>query len=275
MQLKVISSALNLRSEASSARGKATVVRTLKSGDLLLQLTPLDSWVKVRVIKAADAPASPVPVGPPLPAEGWVKRSLTAQASLIPWSISPRTERVNQALWDLTETYDAVQYKLGQKKIVDGSQKAYANQAIDCSGWMRFCTEAAYDAANDVRQPYMAPSRFTAVLRDHSDGQVVKIGRLTRQVVSGPDLLTLAPRAGILIGINNGDYEWEGKGRVFGIDHVVQTMRDPRSGAFFITQSSSSGGGVNRVGLTDWLHRMQRKIDAWRIHAVDPYAVWM
>lgn len=264
MRLKVISSSLNLRSEASSKRGKATVLRTLKSGDLLEQLTPLDSWVKVRVVTAAE---------PSAVAEGWVKRSLTAQASLIPWSISPRIERINQTLWDLTQTYDAVQYQLGQKKIV--GQKPYASQAIDCSGWMRFCTEAAYDAANDVRQPYGAPSRFMAVLRDHSDGQVVKIGRLTRQVVSGPDLLAQAPRAGILIGINNGDYEWEGKGRVFGIDHVVQTMRDPRSGEFFITQSSSSGGGINRVALTNWLHRMQRRIDAWRIHAVDPYAVWM
>jgi hypothetical protein len=55
----------------------------------------------------------------------------------------------------------------------------------------------------------------------------------------GRRIESLPLRSGLLIGINFGYYDWErGQGRVFEIDHIVQTMSSA-NGSIRVTQSSS------------------------------------
>jgi hypothetical protein len=79
----------------------------------------------------------------------------------------------------------------------------------------------------------------------------------------------------MLIGINFATYNWEinDPPRKYGIDHIVQVMSNPATGERFITQSSGSGHGVNKVALGDWLDARTRDglVAANRVYAVDPF----
>lgn len=87
---------------------------------------------------------------------------------------------------------------------------------------------------------------------------------------------SLAWRPGLLIGINFSDYDWEkNQGRVFEIDHIVQTVQEPTpDGKMYITQSSSGGGGVNKVALDEWLQGKVGTLCASnRVHVIDAFSL--
>lgn len=176
---------------------------------------------------------------------------------------------VESLLWTTTaKAIGRVRYQLGAKHSVQGS--------IDCSGWVGELTRAAFAATNAAAAPEVVFERADiAALDTHSDGIVSGVERRTGAILTGAQLAPETLRPGMLIGCDFGNHRWElgSPRRVYGIDHIVQVIRDPVGGGLWISQSSSSGGGVNRIPLADWLGAAaQAKLRTeGRMRAVDPF----
>lgn len=258
VKLEVTTDEVNLRSEASAAQGQATVVAALPRGTAVEQgdyVRGDPSWVKV------TGPGGK---------SGFLKRMLLCQAE--PGNlreVEPQLlEAYNKAVWEATNQYDSVKYKLGAKRPDQGQ--------VDCSGWIAFINGKAFSAVNRVAEEKRFEDDALGKLNTHSDHQVSLPGYSVGQIYSMGNVSSIAWRPGLLIGINFSDYDWEkNQGRVFEIDHIVQTVQDPAAdGKMYITQSSSGGGGVNKVPLSEWLQgRVATLCASNRLHVVDAFSL--
>jgi hypothetical protein len=198
---------------------------------------------------------------------GFMKRSLLAQVN--PGTLMEVDPELlaayDQAILLATAQYDGVKYGLGSKRPSEGK--------VDCSGWIAFINRLAFNAVNEAAGSKIFSTRVLNMLNTHSDHQVSLPGYETGQLFSGSHIDTIPWRPGLLIGIDFGDYDWErNQGRVFGIDHIVQTMSGS-SGSMRITQSSSGGGGVNSMSLDSWLDNVGVLSSKNRVHVVDIFAL--
>ena len=232
----------------------AAILRRLYKGDVVtfIEASPTEGWWHVRSPDGLQ--------------EGFVARQYLLAKSTVP--PSPFAS-VNQVLWDMTTAYAGkISYGFGNKNIATGS--------IDCSGWVGLITSKAFDEVNTASAPQtvFAKSAYR-VLDTHSDGIITGIEAHTGRVLKGPQVILAALREGMLIGCNFGQHSWElgTPPRVYGIDHIVQVVRDPDDDKLYITQSSDSGHGVNRVVLADWLTQYKGLVDSGRMYAVDPFAM--
>lgn len=255
VKIEVTANEVNLRSEASAEHGQSTVVAVLPRGALVEQgdyVRTDPSWVK------ATAPDGK---------RGFVKRMLFCQTQ--PGNLrnveSELLSACNKAIWDATQRYDSVGYELGAKDPTKGT--------VDCSGWIAFINGKGFTAVNQAAGQKYFDDAALGRLNTHSDHQVSLLGLSCGQIYSMANITSITWRPGLMIGINFSNYEWErGQGRVFEIDHIVQTMQDPASNAMFITQSSG-GQGVNKVPLADWLERVKNLRDGNRLHVVDVFSL--
>jgi hypothetical protein len=256
VNIEVAVDEVNLRSEASADHGQSTIVAVLPRGTLVEQgdyVRSDPSWVK------ATAPDGK---------RGFVKRMLLCQAQ--PGTLrtveSELMSAYNTAIWEATRQYDSVRYQLGAKDPTRGT--------VDCSGWIAFINRKGFTAVNQAAGQKYFDDAALGRLNTHSDHQVSLPGLACGQIYSMASIASVAWRPGLMIGINFSDYDWErGQGRVFEIDHIVQTMHDPAGGALFVTQSSSGGNGVNKVPLDDWLERVKTLRDGNRLHVVDLFTL--
>lgn len=253
--LKVAVSELNLRREPSSSGGASTAIRVLPKGTEVT-LTGYASrdpdwcWVKTQ-----DG------------TEGFLKRMLLTQADvggLVVPSVAGLAA-YNSAVWSATQTYDGVTYKLGAKDPTTGR--------VDCSGWIAFINRLAFNAVNTSEGRRVFGPDVLKILNTHSDHQLSIPGYKTGQLFSGDEVSRIAWRPGLLIGINYSDYDWElNQGRVFEIDHIVQTVTNEQ-GKLYVSQSSSGGGGVNNVRLDGWLGSIEGLRSRNRVHVVDIFGL--
>lgn len=250
--LTVRTSDLNLRSEPSASGGNSTVIRVLHKSDA----------VALHAYHAADPSWAKVATADGV--EGFVKRMLLYQGGPgLPAAVpEPVLKAYNDAVWKAANDYDHVTYELGAKDPRKGT--------VDCSGWVAFINRLGFNAANAVAGVPLFSAADLQLLNTHSDHQVSIPGYKLGQLFSLEYISTLSWRPGLVVGINFADYDWEqNQGRVFEIDHIVQTVRSPE-GTLYITQSSSGGGGVNRVKLVDWLKgRIETLRAAHRVHVAD------
>lgn len=72
--------------------------------------------------------------------------------------------------------------------------------------------------------------------------------------------------SGCQVGIDFAEYSWD-RNRPLDIDHIVVVGED--SVGKFVSQSSSDGGGVNRVSLDRWLESTRELRAVGRMHMVD------
>jgi hypothetical protein len=255
INLEVVAGTANFRSEPSSANGDATVIASFPVGTQLTQLSYVQDhpdWIH------AKAPDDRI---------GFMKRSLLAQVNPgILIEVDPELlAAYDQAILLATAQYDGVKYGLGSKQPSEGK--------VDCSGWIAFINRLAFNAVNAAAGSKVFSTRALEMLNTHSDHQVSVPGYEAGQLFSCAYVDTIPWRPGLLVGINFGDYDWErGQGRVFGIDHIVQTMSGS-DGSMRITQSSSSGGGVNLMPLDDWFGKVSEFIPKNCLHVVDIFAL--
>jgi hypothetical protein len=184
---------------------------------------------------------------------------------------APAAGGASEILWEATRAAIAsgVRYRLGDKDSARGT--------IDCSGWVAEITLKAFTAANIAAAPNIVFDRYdNNVLRTHSDGIIAGVEDRTGDILHGTEVTRDRLRDGMLIGCNFGNYDWEinDPPRRYGIDHIVQVVREPATAELHISQSSS-GNGVNMQPLDDWLEarRASGMITDNRIHAVDPFAM--
>jgi hypothetical protein len=189
--------------------------------------------------------------------KGFVRRKWLIQNFSSPPIISDlnRTKAAN-IISNRTLEFDSVTYKLGDKaktwKILEKMQH------IDCSGWI-------YLICSEIISEYNLKTKPT-IFDTYSDEQITNTGLATQIVISGHYIQNYNLKPGVLLGIDFSEYSWD-RGRPLDIDHIVIIGEDENG--LFISQSSSSGGGVNKVSLEKWINSNKNLINQNRVHLVD------
>lgn len=247
----VTATSLNLRSTADSGNDD-NIVGSIPGGAAVeLVAETSDAWWKVRT-SGGD--------------QGFVAKRYLAPLSA---GAIPMFEEANLVLWKRTKAAaGAVKYQLGAKRSSLG--------VIDCSGWVCEITEAAFQVINSQSGEVVFDTADVRALHDHSDGIISNVEKRTGKILKGDAVSIDNLRPGMLIGIDTGLKAFEkDQERKYGIDHIVQVISNPETGTLSITQSSSSGGGVNAVPLAGWLARWRERglMSGGRIFATDPFAM--
>lgn len=265
----VVADALHLRGFPSASEGAS--LKVLPSGAEVQALGyAAADWRWLEVLDAEGA-------------RGFVLRRHLAQKSLPGFGEAGglAESEIADVVWRLTRDNDGVRYGLGCKAVRgEGGGLRFAEgptcdgRQVDCSGWIRALFGAVADAANERSGRKVFANSDVALLSTHSDAQIAEVERRTGQIVSGPQIRQVPLRSGTIIGIDTGDWAWERASdrpaRVFSVDHIVMYVKEPSTGVTQVTQSSSSGGGVNSVPWDAWMTRMAEVADSWRMHAVNP-----
>lgn len=243
MKLECIATVLNLRSEP-----KGTVVGELRLGDIFEVNTSQATveWVFGKATSGISAGKS-----------GYVRRKwLIQNYSEVP-ALSPlQRSDAARIVADRTAEFDAIRYDLGSKAKTWKELKKL--DYVDCSGWV-------YLICKEIIEAYGLKTK-ASVLYTFSDEQITNCGNATKSIVSGKYLTESLFQPGTLVGIDFAEYSWD-RGRPLDIDHIMIIGEDATGQ--FVSQSSSSGGGVNRVPLNKWLASQASLISAGRIHLVD------
>lgn len=249
-QFVVAANRLNLRATPAP---QSPIVAVLDKGEVVLRVTPSDAPDWWEIIAGSR--------------RGFVARRFLEAISQVD---GPVGTSINDLLWTLTQdALNRVQYRLGSKDSATG--------AIDCSGWVGEITRKAFDHINHAAGEVVFDQDDYKALNDHSDGIVCAVERRTGNILIGDEVTATALHEGMLVGIDFGlaSFEGERPARHYGIDHIVQVVRNPRAETLCISQSSSFGKGVNCVPLVEWLRMLTDRglIAGRRVFAVDPFAM--
>jgi hypothetical protein len=247
MQFESIAAALNIRE-----RPAGTVTGELLRGDRVeVKASASDAvWVPVKVTTGLNAGRI-----------GFVRRKWLIQVfdGTPPSAPDDRTKAAT-IVTKRTREFDHIHYQLGDKAKTwpDLAQKGF----IDCSGWVFLLAKEILAGYGRTTKP--------SLLYTFSDQQVTNVGKATGTMVSGTHLTADRFQPGCIVGIDFAEYAWD-RNRPLDIDHVVMVGAD--AGDVFVSQSSSGGGGVNRVPLTKWLSSTEHLRVAGRMHLVDLLAL--
>lgn len=236
MKFECIANALDLRAEP-----RETVLTELRFGNVF----------EVAVAKAnAEWVYGAVLSGVSIGKKGYVRRKWLIQRFDSPPTIAPldRTEAA-RIIAKRTVEFDGIHYDLGSKAKTWKELKK--NGYVDCSGWV-YLLGKGLPASSE--------------LYTYSDEQIINCGSKTKSIISGRYLSEELFLPGVLVGIDFAEYSWD-RGRPLDIDHIVVIGQD--EGGRFVSQSSSSGAGVNKVPLSKWLSSQANLIKAGRVHLVD------
>jgi hypothetical protein len=124
---------------------------------------------------------------------------------------------------------------------------------IDCSGFVHNATREGYDDLQTGR----GRRASTGFLNTSSEGQIDAVFRATGTMIRDGEVQLDSLEAGMIIGLDTGRKSWD-RGRARGIDHVVVTYTDSRTGKLMIAESCG-GVGVRRMEADQWLERMRNR----------------
>lgn len=247
MLLECIANALNIR-----AMPEGKVLSELRAEDLLdvSDSKANSEWVLGKAVSGISAGI-----------EGYVRRKWLIQHfnSLPTISTTDRTKAA-QIILSRTNEFDSIRYELGSRART--WQELKTNGFVDCSGWI-------YLLSKEILSAYQLNTSADE-LDTYSDKQITNCGTKTKCIISGKYLQSHFFQPGVLLGIDFSEYSWD-RGRPLDIDHIVMIGGD--SDGLFISQSSSSGAGVNRVPLSKWIGSQQKLISAGRVHLVDLFSL--
>ncbi len=245
MLLESVATALNLRATPGGA-----IIGELRNGDLAEWDRIEKEWIQVKVQTGHCAGMS-----------GAVRRKWLIQH----YATAPKLAAVDRKkAADIIRRYsvefDGVHYSLGTK--AKSWEELKARGSVDCSGWV-------YLLSRQILAEYGLETK-PGLLYTYSDEQITNIGKNTEAIIAGHYLKKEHFVPGTLIGIDFKEYSWD-RGRPLDIDHITMVGQDDHG--LFISQSSSSGGGVNTVPLDKWLNSQAQLIALGRVHLVDLLAV--
>ncbi|WP_293371730.1 SH3 domain-containing protein [Nevskia sp.] len=250
MLFKAVANPLNLRTGPSK---ESSLIGELVFGDTIeAEVTTKNH--------AADYIKGTVQTGQHAGKDGYVRRKWIAQ---VVGGNSFSTEKRVQAaaiIAKRTQQFDSAVYHLplsGPSKPTTYKDLAKAGW-IDCSGWVFLLAEEILTAYSRT-----SPAKHLSTM---SDSQITKASLATGLIVSGQDITDAHLLPGVMLGIDFAEYSWD-RNRALDIDHIVIVGEDATGR--FISQSSSSQGGVNRVPLAKWVNSTLPLRNAWRMHAVD------
>ena len=165
--------------------------------------------------------------------------------------------------------YKEMQNALGTK--YEYSAKNIKKGTIDCSGYVAHLNTTTMDAMNTAMGQPVFSKQDKALLQTSSAEQIRGIGKATGKEYTKEELM--APggiKEGMIIGEDHKNAKSDqlnGGKNYGGIDHIVQAVRNPKTGELEITQASS-GKGVSTIPLEQW--KKSREAAGIGLRGVDP-----
>ena len=165
--------------------------------------------------------------------------------------------------------YKEMQNALGTK--YEYSAKNIKKGTIDCSGYVAHLNTTTMDAMNTAMGQPVFSKQDKALLQTSSAEQIRGIGKATGKEYTKEELM--APggiKEGMIIGEDHKNAKSDqlnGGKNYGGIDHIVQAVRNPKTGELEITQASS-GKGVSTMPLEQW--KKSREAAGIGLRGVDP-----
>lgn len=240
-------SVLNIRTAAAGA-----IVGEMRLGDTIefAKSEWAKEWVQGTVMSGVSAGLS-----------GFVRRRWLIQS----FDRAPELDDVDRTgvasiIESRTAEFGGVRYGLGSKAST--WQKLATAGIVDCSGWVYLLGKQVLES--------VGKGAAAKALNTYSDEQITNAGAATKTIISGHYLKPEHFQPGAVVGIDNSEYSWD-RHRALDIDHIVMIGSD--AAGVFVSQSSSSGGGVNRVAFDRWWSGMSQLATLGRVHLIDLLAI--
>lgn len=181
--------------------------------------------------------------------------------------LTPLNQAVSASLQGSTQ--DAmnrgVRYQMGARNSSSGK--------IDCSGWVTEMSLAMMRNVNEQAGKEVFSKQAQAVITrgGTSEGIIQSVGRATGEILTNEALSPDKVREGMLIGMDTGPTKHD-RGRQLGIDHIVQTFRDPKTGRMMVSESTGAKGkdGKNGVRVRDYEEWYAEQNTKAKLFGVDP-----
>lgn len=159
----------------------------------------------------------------------------------------------------LTLQYDHVQYGFGSKNVSTGN--------VDCSGWVVEMQNATMKEINQkAGKEIFSKKDLFSPGNDAAATIIQKSVNRSSMLIEGKQVTKDILREGMIIGEDNGNKGWD-KGRYKGIDHITMVVRDPKTNALIISESSSKKG-VHLTPVDQYLKYKQNK--GTKLFVTDP-----
>lgn len=168
----------------------------------------------------------------------------------------------NDALLNATQLAidNEVAYNMGSKDVSSG--------LIDCSGWVELINKGTFESINRSFDKAVFDEGDFSAVSGHADAIITQVADRTDFLLKDAEVTVENLKEGMLLGLDTGMRDWErGQNRKLGVDHILNIVKG-KDGRLYVSQSTSSDGGVSLRPLGEYLEERRAKGD--RLYATDP-----
>jgi hypothetical protein len=151
------------------------------------------------------------------------------------------------------QTQDAmnkgIKYGFGSKDLKTG--------AIDCSGWIANINTNMMNSINKEAGKEIYGKEAKKAFQGSAADIIKNVSAAGGGMLEGSKNIRANLKEGMLIGEDNGEKGWDA-GRHKGIDHITQTVKDPKTGKLMISESQG-GKGVTLTDPEEYFAKKEKK----------------
>ena len=151
------------------------------------------------------------------------------------------------------QTQDAmnkgIKYGFGSKDLKTG--------AIDCSGWIANINTNMMNSINKEAGKEIYGKEAKKAFQGSAADIIKNVSAAGGGMLEGSKAIRANLKEGMLIGEDNGAKGWDA-GRHKGIDHITQTVKDPKTGKLMISESQG-GKGVTLTDPEEYFAKKEKK----------------
>ena len=162
--------------------------------------------------------------------------SSTATPTVDPGAVTQGVGNLYQQTQDAINK--GIKYGFGSKDLKTG--------AIDCSGWIANINTNMMNSINKEAGKEIYGKEAKKAFQGSAADIIKNVSAAGGGMLEGSKAIRSQLKEGMLIGEDNGEKGWDA-GRHKGIDHITQTVKDPKTGKLMISESQGGKG----VTLTD------------------------
>jgi hypothetical protein len=142
-----------------------------------------------------------------------------------------------------------IKYGFGSKDLKTG--------AIDCSGWIANINTNMMNSINKEAGKEIYGKEAKKAFQGSAADIIKNVSAAGGGMLEGSAAIRSQLKEGMLIGEDNGFKGWDA-GRHKGIDHITQTVKDPKTGKLMISESQG-GKGVTMTDPEEYFKRKEAK----------------
>jgi hypothetical protein len=142
-----------------------------------------------------------------------------------------------------------IKYGFGSKDLKTG--------AIDCSGWIANINTNMMNSINKEAGKEIYGKEAKKAFQGSAADIIKNVSAAGGGMLEGSKAIRSQLKEGMLIGEDNGEKGWDA-GRHKGIDHITQTVKDPKTGKLMISESQG-GKGVTLTDPEEYFAKKEKK----------------